>query len=859
MRWYRALLHLYPRSFRHEYGGEMAAVFRRELAASGPAWRLVLCLSATVDVVKGAALTHLDILRRDLTSVWRQTRRAPGFAITAVLVIALGTGANSAVFAVADFVLFRPLAFPESSELVKLWERRPGYGAMELSPANYRDWAARTTSVEAMAGIARTAVNVTGHGEPFRAEGAGVTGRFFAVLGMSPALGRALTPADADPGAPRVVVLAHGLWRARFAGDPGVLGTTVRLDGEPHEVVGVMPPAFVYPTQAIAFWTAQAFDEDDYLDRNNNFLLAVARLRDEVTVADAQRDFDRIAAALEAEHPVENEQAGARVVPLRDAVSTRARVLLLALVAAATCVLLIAGANLANLMLARGLARRHELVVRAALGAGRDRLARQLATELLCLAAAGGVAGVAAAAATLPALARLVPDALPLTGAPAVDGRVVAMAGATMLALGLAAGLWPLMRAGGARGEALRDGPRGGLVRGERLRGTLVVVGIASSVVLLATAGLLFRTLATLQDRPPGFDADDVTVARTSLPMPAFEDTERRTAWLRDVTSALESVPGVTNAAYTSFAPMTMGGGIWPVELEPGDVRREAGQVASLRFVTPGYFDTLRIPVLDGRGVEWSDTADQPFVAVVSRSFADRFWPNERAVGRRFGFAFVQREVVGVVGDVSNRGPELESEPQVYLPAGQVPDGGLVFYTPQDLVVRAALPSGALEATIRRVIRERAPDLPVASVRPLAAIVTDQTASRAVQLQVIGAFAVVALLLAGLGIHGLLAFVVSQRRPEIGLRMALGADRRRVLRLVVGRTAWLVAAGLVPGLVLAALAGRGLAGVLVGVSPFDPASFAAAAGLCAAVAALGTVLPARRAAAVDPAIALRGE
>jgi predicted permease len=860
IRLYRVLLWLYPASFRHEYGTEMTALFRYQLREAGSPWgRAGVWMAALAEALVGAFAVHADILRRDLRQTVRQARRAPGVVTTAVLIIALGTGAATAVFAVADFVLFRPLPFPDSERLVRLWERRPGYGQMELSPANFRDWRDRTRSVERMAALTRVAANLTGGGEPVRVEGARVTGGLFRVLGTPPALGRALDAADARPGAASVVVLSHGLWLSRFGGDRAVVGRSVRLDDQPHEIIGVMPPDFVYPHRDVRFWAALPFAEDDYLDRNNNYLQGVARLRADATVEAVRGELDRVTSALEAEYPIENENARATVIAMRDALSTRARVLLSALSAAALCILLIACVNLANLMIARALARRQELVVRAALGAGRERLARQLATEVLCLTAVGGTLGIAIGGMVVPLLVRLVPEALPLTGQPGLDGRVLAVSVATMLLIGLGAGLPPLARVGGADLSSLREAGRGGAAGGERLRGALVAVGLACSVVLLVVAGLLMRTLWTLQSRDPGFQAAGVLTLRTALPMPAFEATEPRTRWLRDATSAVLAVPGVTGAAYTSFAPMAMGGGIWPVVLDTGDLRREDGRVASLRFVTPGFFETLGIPVHQGRDVRWSDTATQPPVALVSESFTARYWPGEPAIGQRFEIAFFEREVVGVVGDIRNRGLELESEPQVYLPAGQVPDGGLSFYTPKDLVIRTSVPFESVRPGIRSALRQFAPDQPVSDVRPLAAVVADHTAARAVQLRVIETFAAVALLLAGLGIHGLLAFVVSARTREIGVRMALGASRGAVLAMVLRRTGVLLAASLGPGLALAAVAGTALRGVLVGVRPADPLVFAAATALCVAAAVLGSTIPAKRAARVEPAVALRGE
>ncbi|MEZ5317038.1 MAG: ABC transporter permease [Vicinamibacterales bacterium] len=859
MRLYRALLRLYPRSFRHEYGVEMAAIFaaRRREAGSIPA-RLAVWISALVEIAGNAARVHADLLRQDAVQVARLFARAPGFVLTAVAIVGLGIGATTAAFSVTDYVLFRPLPFPDAGQLVRLWESRPGYGHMELSPANMRDWMARQSSFTAMDVYTSTAANVTGTGDPRRVSGAltGVT--LFDVLGVSPARGRGFIAADGVLEAPPVVILSYAFWQTRYGGAE-VIGRVIRLDDVPHEIVGVMPASFAFPSRQTEFWLPLRLSPEAFQDRNDNFLVGVARLRDDVTIDRARDDLGRVTAQLEAEHPAENRQAGANVERLRDGFSDETRNLVIALIGAAACLLVITCVNLVNLLLARVMARRTELVVRAAMGAGRERLVRQLTTETVALAAVGGLVGLGVASAAVPLFSSLVPVSLPFATPPHLDWRVLAFAAALTLATGLATGILPLLGPRQADFTILREGGRGGGGARERVRAGLVTVSLVSSVVLLVGGGLLLRAIWAVQSIDPGFRTDGVLTMRTALPVPKYADTERRIRWITDVVDGIRAIPGVRNAAYTSFLPMVMGGGIWPVVMDGDEVARQQGQVASLRFVTPGYFDTLGIPLLQGRDVSARDTLDQPAVAVVSRAFAERYWPGEPALGRRFTFAFTEREVVGVVGDIRVRGFEEPSEPQVYLSAAQQPGDSLSFYMPKDLAVRVEAGGDTVIPAVRRVIAQADADQPISDVRWMSDVVAGETASRVVQFRVIAAFAGVALLLAGVGIHGLLAYVVSQRHREIGVRMALGAQRSEILAMVMRRAAWLAVAGVGAGVIIGYGAGRSLESVLAGVPANDPATYLTAALVVALVALAGALVPALRATRVDPVRAMRAE
>ncbi len=861
MRLYRALLHLYPASFRNEYGDEMTALFaRRRRDAGWPVGVLALWLGLLWETVGNAAAVHADILRQDLRQTARALRRSPGFALTAVLVVALGVGANTAAFSLADKVLVRPLPFPDSERLVKLWETVPGYSRMELSPADLRDWAAMSHSFESTGAFVGVPVNIVGLGDPQRLDATRVTAATLPMLGVQPVLGRLFTAAEDRDGAEGALVLSYALWQAQFGGDPAVLGRPLAIDGESYKVIGVMPRDFHFPDQQTQLWTALRLGEDAYQDRNDNYLQGLAKLKHGLSLAQARADVAVVTAQLRQQYPRENHYTGANLYLLRDEVSKQARMLLLALSGAAICVLLIACTNLANLLLARALVREKELAVRSAMGAGRERLMRQLGTESLVLSMLGGVVGVALAMAVAPLLARLVPNTLPLAQAASLDWRVLGFAGLLTAVTGICFGMAPAWRICRKTDlSALREGPRTGGGRRERLRSALVMAEVMASVVLLVSAGLLMRALVRLQGVDPGFRSDGVLTLRTALPWQKYGATTRRHVFFTRVLDEVRQLPGVTNAAYISFLPMVMRGGIWPVDVGEHVVERSEAHTSSLRFVTPGFFAALQIPIRMGRDVEESDAPDKVWTAVVSESFVQRYWPGQDPLGRHFQMAFHDRAVVGVVGDIRVRGLEQSSEPQVYFPYRQVEDSSLMNYAPKDLVLRSWAGLGPLVPQIRRIVHAADPEQPVSDVRTMSQIVEDDTGARAVQVRVLGAFAFVAFLLAAVGIHGVLAFAVSSRSQEFGVRIALGAQRGDIVWMVMRQGAILAAAGLIPGIVLAYAAGNAMRALLAGIAPRDTVTFAAAVTLCGLMTLLGSLLPAWRAGRVDPMTAMRQE
>jgi predicted permease len=895
---YGLLLRVYPASFRAEYGEEMRAVFAERRRAASGLGVLAVWLEAVADVVRHALPLHADVLRQDLRYALRSLARAPGFAATVVLVAGLGIGANTAVFTIADLVLVRPLPFDEPHRLVKIWEHPPGYDRMEASPPDYRDIREQATSFAALGAYANQSANLVGSGEPVRVIGVAADASLLPLLGVAPSLGRtfaqppgstplagaaaadragaagdALPSASEDPAAAgdggvpvapldpadaSTIVLSHGLWQRAFGGDPGILGRGVVLDDAPYTVIGVMPRGFHFPDRATEYWIPLRLNPNDVEDRRNNYLEIVARLAPGVTLERARSDVRAVMRRVEEAHPETNAEIGATVNRLSDEVPRQARLLLIALAGASLCVLLIACTNVANLLLARALARRRELAVRSALGAGTQRLVRQLLTESVVLAGLGGAVGIGLAFAALPLLARLVPESLPVAGTPTLDLRVLALALGVTALTGIGFGALPALRAGRrAAGASLRDDGRVSGGRGGRTRGALVVVEVAASVGLLVTCGLLVRALGEVESTDPGFEADGVLTARTWLPWPRYAVVADREAFYARVLDEVRRAPGVTSAAYTSFLPLVMGGGIWPVEVAGREVNRSANETASLRFVTPEYFATMGIPLLRGRGIANGDTQAAQYVAVVSESFAERYWPGDDPLGRTFGFGMLERTVVGVVRDVRVRGLERRSEPQVYLPHRQTPDSSLIGYTPKDLVIRTAGDPLSLAAHVRAAVRSADPAQPVTDVRPLADIVAGDSAARRVQLRVVAVFAALAIMLAAIGLHGLLSFTAAQRSREIGVRLALGARRQGILALVLRDGLVLGGLGIAAGAFLGYAAGQSIQALLAGVGPADAPTFAAAIGVALLVTVIGSLLPAVRAAGTDPNLLLR--
>jgi putative ABC transport system permease protein len=857
MRLYRALLRLFPTEFREEYGDEMSAIFRmRARQTTGALPTLGLWAVTVEDIVRNAIVVHWDALQQDLRYAVRALARTPGFFATAILVTALGIGANTAAFSVADFVLVRPLPYAHADRLVKLAERTDD-GTNQVSPALYQRWRTTSSSFDDMGAYYTNGVNLVGDGEPQRLDEAVVTASLLPTLGVQPLRGRLFTTADEHDGG--TIILSYGLWQSRFGGADDVIGRRLLTDGAPREVIGVMPRDFRFPNRDVAFWTPMPLDQLRDEEITNTYWEVLGRLRPGTSVERARTEMDAVSRRIREQYPKELDGIGSSVVRLRDELSSQSRTLLLALCAAAACVLLIACANLASLLLARYLRRKREFLVRAALGAGRERLIRQCITESLVIAVLGGALGIALAIISVPLLTRLIPATLPIAKSPTIDGRIVLFAALLSTVTGVIFGALPAWRASNARDMSeLREGTRAGGGQRERVRAALVVVEVTASVVLLVSAGLLLRALARIQATDPGFQSAHVLAVRTALPVPKYDSVTRRVALYEDVLREVRALPGVSSAAYISGLPLASGGAVWPVVPEGQESATTRPASAISRYVTPGYFRTLAIPLVRGRDVSDADIGSRPWAAVVSESFVRRYWPNEDPIGKRFKFLTDTRTVVGVVGDVRVRGLERTNEPQVYLSYRQVPDTGAAsFFYPKELVIRSSTPPVALTAAVRRIVHRVDPDQPVSNVRTMDDIVSDVTAARATQVRVLGAFAFVAFLLAAVGIHGVLSYSVSSRSREIGVRMALGAQPRSVVRMVLRQAVVLAAAGVLPGVLLAYVAGRAMQGLLAGIKPADLETFGAVAVLCLVMTVAGSLAPALRAVRVDPATALR--
>ncbi len=802
----------------------------------------------------------MDALRQDLRYALRQLRRRPAYAAIAVATLALGIGANAAVFSVVDAVVLRGLPYPEPDRLVRLWsafpERDATHGA--VSPADLADWREQASSIEEMAGWPSVPISglvLVGDEAPQELSTTYVTEGFFATLGIGARLGRTLTPEDHAEGRNRVAVLSHGAWRRHFGGDPGLVGSTVTLSGDPFTVAGVMPEGFEFPDAATEVWAPLSLIPESGVPRLRvvRWLSVVGRLAPDVKLATAGTEMSTIAARLAQGYPDSNEDLTAVTLsPLRDEVIGPVRPAMLAALGAVALVLLIACANVASLALARFEERSREIGLRAALGAGRRRIARQLLAESLVLAAAGGAAGVLLGAWGARALVALAPADLPRLASAGVDPRLLGFAAAVTLLTALLFGLAPSLRASrpDLRGVLL-EGGRGAAGAGRsRLRDGLVVGQVALVAVLAVGAGLLVRSYDRLSSVDPGFRTEGVLTFLVN----ARGDDHRQVLW--ESLERIRELPGVQDAALVRPLPLRhdafQGEGIsFRVVGRPPAPDDEAPE-AVMRFVSPGYFRTLGIPLLAGRDFTDRDDAEAPFVVILSREAAERYWPGESAVGARIAAGDTEGEVIGVVDDVAQEDLAEEPEPAFYVAHRQISRRGMTF------VVRAQEPA-ALVGPIQRTIRQVASEQPIDELASMASIVASSTARPRFSSALMGAFAALALVLAAVGIYGTLSYAVSRREREIGVRMALGARPTDVLGLVARRGLGLAAAGVGLGLAVAALATRLLRDLLFGVAPLDPWSFAGAGVLLLAVAAAASLLPALRAGRLDPLTALREE
>jgi putative ABC transport system permease protein len=809
-------------------------------------------------------------LGRDLLHGARLLRGRPGFAAIAVILLALGTGANAAVFSIVDAVLLRQLPFRQPSELVTVTARHADKGRYPFNLPDFLDYRDQNRTLAGLAAYGSWSVNLTGTGDAERLSGLKVSAELFDLLGVRPIAGRALRSADGEPGHERVVVLTHALWQRRFGGDPGVVGTTVLLNGAGYEVAGVLPPEFLFPVREaeLAAPIAPAGDPSRAVRTSTNALFGIGRLKPGVTREQADADLDAVARRLRDQFPVANaHKTGAMVTPLHDDLVSGFRQALWVLFGAVGVVLLIASVNLASLALARASARRREMAVRAALGATRGRLARQIGAESLLLALLGGTGGVLLAAFGVDLLLAMSPASLPRLGEVHVDRRVLVFTLGISLLSAVVFGLAPALA--GSRPDLheelkTRSGGRGGPGR-RRARSLLVVAEIALSLVLLAGAGLLVKSFARLQGIDPGFRSDHLLAVRLSLPKQRYAGRAATAAYCDTLRERLAALPGVESAGVISALPLSGTVAAVPFTIEGRSAPADEHLQTHWRLADAGAFKALGIPLLAGRPFDARDTALAPPVALISRGFARRFWPKGDPIGATLriddndsGPRPVQ--VVGVVGDVRHLGLDSEPEPHLYLPLQQAHEDSVGLLTGnQYWLLRTSVGPLSLAPSARRAIASLDPDVPASNIRTMEQYLEASVAPRRFNLRLLLVFAAAALVLAGTGLYGVISYGVTQRTHEIGVRMTFGALRRDVLRLVVGQGMTLAAAGVGLGLLVSLALARAARGLLFGVGAGDPATYAGIAALVLAVALVACWIPARRATRVTPITALRAE
>src|SRR5262245_40822134 len=817
-------------------------------------------------------------LWQDLRFGARMLLKKPGFTLISVITLALGVGANTAIFSVVNAVLLRPLPYPEPGQLARLLAVDTARGAQDISASmpDYREWRNRNQSFAWLAAFSPSNYNISGDEEPERVVGARVDTDFFRLLGVNPAQGRGFSDEERVYGKHRVVVLSDALWRRRFGDGTRLNGQTIRLNGESFAVIGVAPRGFRFPANDVALWTPLALADNDSLNTRGNYWLSViGRLKPGVTPAQAQNDLVNIHRQLEQEK-VTTGFSG-RVETLAEATVGDVRRMLWVLFGAVGCVLLIACVNVANLLLARASARVPEIAVRAALGAGRGRLARRLLTESLLIGLLGSIAGLAMAWWGVDALLRIEPD-LPRFDTIQVDGRALGFTLGLALGASLLFGLVPAFRSSGADlSAAIRGGGRGG-TRNHRLLGGLVVAEIAIALVLLAGAGLMINSLLRLQRVELGYETENILTMQLSLPEAKYPNSQREQAvgFYRQLVERVKALPGVRHAGVTTALPLADGGWgkLFTREDRPAPKALNVIPFTEYRHVSADYFDTLGIRLVKGRYLSEHDGPNGLPVAVINETAARRFWPGEDPMGKVFklgppeemvpagilrpGYRFIRWTVVGVLKDVKHQGLGQPSNPEIYtLPQQSLSNDGAT--RTMYLAVRAAGDPTALTSAIRSQAQELDKEQPIAEVATMEERRAESLLRARFNTLLLTIFAAVALALAVVGVYGVISYSVAERTREIGIRVALGAQRRDVLGLIVKRGMALVLAGAMTGLGGAIAVTRLMAGLLYEVGATDPLTFSAVAGVLAVAGLLACYLPARRATKVDPIVALRVE
>jgi len=815
----------------------------------------------------------MNSLLQDLRYAVRQLRKSPGFTAVAVITLALGIGANTSIFSVVNGVLLRPLEFPDADRLVRVWhvppaKSFPGMTTFAVSAANYLDWERQNHVFEGMAIYSFHGFTLTGSDKPEQVDACAATSGFFSTLGVQPMLGRVFLPEEDQPGHSDVVVLSHRFWQEHFGSNPGIVGHDVKMDGHSYLLAGVMPASFRFPDFA-QMWTPMAWTDQEKAVRGEHHSVVIARLKPGRDLKQAQAEMNTISSRLEQQYPEDDKGWGAIVVPLHDDMVSDVRPALLVLLGAVAFVLLIASVNVANLALARTFSRQKEIAIRTALGASSIRVLRQILTESILLALAGGALGLTYAQGGIRLIMAFLADKLPHSIEVGLDSKVLVFTAVISIAAGILAGVLPALRL--TRGD-VNQALKQGLGRtdadssGQRTRHILVVSEVALSLMLLVGAGLMIRSFQMLHGVNPGFDSHNVLTMSAMVSRAKFSQPSQQISFFEQVLRRVRALPGVESAGVVDDIPLDNGGSHQPIAIEgrPTLPMSEQPEV-DVRLISAGYMNALHIPVLRGRDVNETDLAGRPAVIVISESMARQFWPGEDALGKRLTLTFFPdavREVVGIVGDVKLDGlDQARPSATLYFPLDQVsaPSNGGWGAFPMSLVVRSASGAAGLVSAVSSAVHDVDPDIPLRDIHTMDELVANSISQQRFNMLLLGAFAGLALLLAAIGIYSVLSYSVKRSVREIGIRLALGASLGDVLRLVIFEGMRPTLLGVAIGVSGALALGRVLSGLIYGVKPTDPFTFAAVAVLLTAIAMVAVMIPAYRATKVDPMVALRYE
>jgi len=801
----------------------------------------------------------METLFQDIRYGVRTLLKNPGFTAVAVIALALGIGANSAIFSVVNAVLLRPLQFDQPEQLVLVWEKRPALGRVR-NPASYPDfvdWRAQNQVFENMAAYVGRGFNLTGTDEAERIDGTAISPSMFQILRVQPRIGRAFQDDEDKPGQNSVVILSNGVWQRRFGADPDIAGKTIKLNDQSYTVIGVMPADFIFPNRSTEVWVPLTPSPEDQNNRGGHGFNVVARLKQGVTLDQAQENMNAIASSLEQQYQV-NTGHGVNVFSLHEEVVANARPALFVLLGAVALVLLIACANIANLLLARGSTRQKEIAIRTALGARRGRIVRQLLTESVLLSFAGGLIGTLLAMQGLSLLLAVGADSIPRVKEIKLDSTVLAFTLVVSFATGLIFGLVPALQASKPNlNESLKEGGRNASASfaHNRVRSLFVIAEVAICLVLLISAGLMIKSFARLTSIGTGFNSENVLAVNVALASSKYKEDQQVTAFYQQALERISALPGVKSSATVAALPLFGGFGsrYFGIEGRPPQPPGQ-GYNANVNVSSPGYFQTLNIPLIAGRDFDERDVMKAPEVAIINQEMARRYWPDEDPIGKRLAVGNGPwRTVVGVVGDVKQAALDVETRPEMFWPYYQM---GLTFAT---IVVRTTSEPEAMTAAVRSEIQAIDKDLPVYKIKTMNQIVSESVSSGRLNMLLLGTFGALALVLAAVGLYGVMSYSVTQRTREIGIRMALGANSKDVMKLVVGQGLILTLIGVAVGLGAAIGLTRLMSSLLYSVSATDTVTFIAISVLLTGVASLASYIPARRAMKVDPMIALRYE